>query len=139
VKLPAKIACLLLALTVLLNSAGFAAMLNCDPACCQSVPASASSNHMGCHEEDEMARSESEPAVQLTALPPNSLPQNVGQCSGTATSSMLTGKQEFSHELIASTTPEPRTSSTTQNGDRERVLRLLPSGSFSSIVPPLRI
>jgi hypothetical protein len=138
-KLPTKIACLLLALTVLLNSTGLAAMLNCDPACCQSVPASAPANHMGCHEEDAMTGSESEPTVELTALPPNPLPQSVVQCSETDAASMLTNKREFSHELIASTTPDPTTSLTTQNVHGELVLRLLPSGSSTSIVLPLRI
>jgi hypothetical protein len=136
VKLSTKIACLLLALTVLLNSTGFAAMLNCDPACCQSAPASAPANHMGCHDENEMAASESEPAVQLTASPALPLPQNVVQCE-TAAASMLTDRQEFSRALLASITSERATSSTKHNGDGAFVLR--PLSPFSSIVPPLRI
>jgi len=134
-----KIACLLLSVTVLLNGTGFAVMFNCDQACCQSVAASTPVSHMGCHEDDEMAGSQSEPTVQLTALPPGPPSQNIAQCSGTAAASMLTNKQGLNRDITASETSEPTTSSTTQNRNRELISRLWPSTSSSSIVPPLRI
>jgi len=139
VKLSIKIACLLLSFTVLLNGTGFAAMLNCDDTCCHFVPPpSAPASHMGCH-EDDMDASPSTPTVQLMALPPNPLPQNLVQCGENTAASMLTLKRELSGELIVSTVAQHVSSSPRPGSEREPVLRLLISTSSSRITAPLRI
>src|SRR5436305_6332401 len=104
VKLPAKIACLLLSLILLLNGTGFAAMLDCDRACCPSSapPLAAESSHMNCHGDGEMALS-SDAALQLENQPPVPPPVNFIQCgSDIPSASLLTQKLDLRYHLIAS-------------------------------------
>jgi hypothetical protein len=100
VKSPIKIACLLLSLILLLNGAGFAAMLNCDQACCQSASSPpAPDNHMSCHDDEEMTEMQSEPAIQVASLPATPPPQNSMQCGSAEIASSLDPKRDFRDEL----------------------------------------
>src|SRR5215469_8406869 len=103
-KFSLKVACLLLSLILFLNGAGFAAMLDCERDCCQSSPppVSTESNHMSCHEDEEMSQA-LDADLQLHNEPLPSSPPNFIQCgTDSQTTWLLTQKAELGHELIAS-------------------------------------
>src|SRR5262245_28072100 len=104
-KFSLKVACLLLSLTLLLNGAGFEAMLSCDQDCCQASlrPVSTQSSQMNCHEGEEMSQA-LDASLQLhNDEPLPSSPPNFIQCGAdTRTPWLLTQKADVGHELIAS-------------------------------------
>ena len=100
-KFPFKVGCLLLSLMLLLNGAGFAAMLGCDEECCQSSlrPASTQGTHMNCH-EGEMAPG-SDAVLQVENRPVELPPLNFVQCETDAPSASLVTKNTYlEHDLI---------------------------------------
>ena len=102
-KFPFKVVCLLLSLMLLLNGAGFAAMLSCDQECCQASPRhlSTQSNSMSCHEGEQMGQA-SGAALQVENRPLEVPPLNFGQCDREiASGSLLTAKADFRHDLTA--------------------------------------
>lgn len=79
-KFPFKVTCRLLSLMLLLNGAGFAAMLDCERDCCQSSPRPLSNeSHMGCHEDEAMSQA-LDANLQLHNESMPSSPLNFVQC-----------------------------------------------------------
>ena len=102
-KFPFKVVCLLLSLMLLLNGAGFAAMLGCDQECCQAAarPVSTQGNSMNCHEGEEMVQA-SDAALQIGNRPVELPPLNFVQCDREiASGSLLTAKADFRPDLTA--------------------------------------
>lgn len=107
-KFPFKVACLLLSLMLLLNAAGFAAMLGCDQECCQSSPRSVSthSSSTSCHEGEEMGQA-SDAALQVETRPLKAPPLNSFQCDREVASALfLTEKADCRYDLVASASLE---------------------------------
>lgn len=108
-KFPFKVACLLLSLMLLLNAAGFAAMLGCDQECCQSSPRSVStqSNSTSCHEGEEMGGQASDAALQVETRPAKAPPLNSFQCVREVASALfLTEKRNCRYDLVPSASLE---------------------------------
>ena len=139
VKRSMKIACLLLSLAMLLNSAGFAAMLDCEQACCQKSSPLPSTSHMSCHEDAEMAQMSSDAALQFESWPATPSPQNFIHCgSGVESASLLTVKPNVKPELIALAASEQTYSMQHKNSHRHSELRLPALASSAQLSNPLR-
>jgi hypothetical protein len=139
-KFPFKVASLLLSLMLLLNAAGFAAMLGCDQRCCQATPrpVSIQGNSMSCHEGEEMAQA-SAAVLQFESRPVEAPPPlNFVHCdTEVASGSFLTEKTDFRCDLIASASFEQVVAEPADHGEDFALHPLSPSSSHQ-ITAPLR-